>query len=290
MISIIIVTHNRITDVYDLLQHIGNFYRRELLSEVVVLDNASTPAIPPMMMNDVKVVWVRSEVNLGATGGRNYATTFATGDILVYFDDDAVVTDISVLQTISKTFDEGVGLVAFNILHYHNGMHQLNAFPHKKYNKYKAKKTFLTSFYAASGYAIKHEVWNKIGGYPTTFSIYMEEYDVAYQVIEAGYKIKFDADVVVHHKKSPRARTKREEFRLYWVNKALVAFKYLPLPYFITTVFMWSLFYLYKSNMHLKSWFHSWVFILMIPLNEKRNPISSKTYQYLKSVEARLWY
>jgi len=53
---------------------------------------------------------------------------------------------------------------------------------------------------------------------------------------------------------------------------------------------MWSLQYLKETGFHLPGFFNGWGKLFAIPGKEKRTPIVKKTYQYLKQVNARLWY
>lgn len=289
-LSIILVTHNRTKDIDELLIDIDALNHKSLISNAVILDNGCSP---PLLKRELSVTatWLRSETNLGATGGRNLATNYATGDILVYFDDDVNITDKDILIKILNSFsDDSCGLVAFNVLYKSTMKAQLDAFPHK-YLKYGDLKSFKTYFYAACGYAIKRLVWEKIGGYPENFYIYQEEYDLSYRLIEAGYSIIYNSDIVILHKKSPEShRTLTEETKLNWINKGRVAFKYLPKKYFYSSVVMWFFEFIKKSKFNFKESFHAIKTISKIAHTENRTPISKKSLEYLKNVKARLWY
>jgi len=93
------------------------------------------------------------------------------------------------------------------------------------------------------------------------------------------------------HKESPLGRkTKKENMAMLWINKSKVAWRYLPLPYFITTAYLWSFEYLGKTRFDIIGWIQGWIDIMRIPSTEKRKPIKDSTREYLTSVEARLWY
>ena len=93
------------------------------------------------------------------------------------------------------------------------------------------------------------------------------------------------------HKESPEGRqTKSEKLKGMWVNKSKVAWRYLPVIYFFTTAFLWSLFFLMKSKFDLVGFVKGWTIIIEIPFKENRRTISNKTLAYLKQTEARLMY
>src|SRR4029077_20538363 len=109
--------------------------------------------------------------------------------------------------------------------------------------------------------------------------------------LDAGYAIRYDDRVVIWHKESPAGRlTRREQLRGMWVNKSKVAWKYLPLRFFCTTAFLWSLEYLKKSGWHAGGFFKGWGEVLRIPSTERRRPVGTAARAYLRRVKARLSY
>jgi GT2 family glycosyltransferase len=119
----------------------------------------------------------------------------------------------------------------------------------------------------------------------------MEEYDFSFRALNKGYCIKYDDSVTVLHKESPLGRTtKIEKLRMMWVNKTKVAWRYLPKKYFYTTVILWSLLFIRKTNFNWSYFVKGWKDIFKIRRTEERTPINNKALKYLKKTEARLWY
>jgi hypothetical protein len=75
-----------------------------------------------------------------------------------------------------------------------------------------------------------------------------------------------------------------------WVNKSKVAWKYLPLRFFYTTAFLWSLEYLKKSGWRFAGFFKGWGEVFRIPRSEKRRPVGPAARAYLQRVKARLHF
>jgi hypothetical protein len=75
-----------------------------------------------------------------------------------------------------------------------------------------------------------------------------------------------------------------------WVNKTKVAYRYLPIGYFVTTAFMWSIQFLKETNFNLSSFFKGWKSVLQIIKTEKRTPLKRSSLAYLQQTEARIWY
>lgn len=301
-ISIIIISYNRVEDTLALLHDIKRLNNTDtLLQDVVLVNNASTvdyTAIKTFSTttSTINIRYIESPENLGVARGRNFAIQFAKGDILAFFDDDVVIDDRDILIKIIHSFDKSsnereMGAVSFKVLYDSTGEIQANAFPHKNFATYKDKSFFLTSYFVGCAHAIKQTAWQQAGAYPEDFFYGMEEYDLSYRLLNKGYAISYNSSVVIRHKESPLGRKpKSEKLRMMWVNKSKVAWKYLPLLYFISTVIMWSGEYLIKTGFSLRNFLKGCKAIAAIPFTEKRTGLKRNTMHYLRLVKARLWY
>ncbi len=300
-LSFIIVTYNRSKDALELLQNISSLSRsRELLEDVIVVNNASTEdysSVKKFNEPGLPVVYVEANENLGVTKGRNYALQFAKGEIIIFLDDDAVLQNsdalINVLDAFKKPGFENrpVGVVSFKVLYYVNLQLQKNALPHKQFDAYKDKSQFFTYYFAGGAHAIKRKVLEEVGNLPAEFFYGMEEYDLSYRIIDKGYCIKYDSSIIMLHKESPLGRKpKSDKQRMMWVNKAKVAYRYLPKIYFYSTSIMWSIEYFIKAGFDLAGWFDGWKQIFKISEKERRTKLKESSLEYLRKVKARLWY
>ena len=97
--------------------------------------------------------------------------------------------------------------------------------------------------------------------------------------------------MTIEHKESRDGRVPDDaKLRLQWVNKSAIAWRYLPLRYFVTTALMWSLEYVRRVRGHPRSYLRAWADVLRIPFDESRRPIGPQALAYLRRVDARLWY
>lgn len=301
-ISIIIITYNRPDDLADLLQDILKLTHLHLLKEVIIINNCSHVSYKVVeniidRKNHISFKYIEAKENLGVSRGRNFASSLASGDIFFYVDDDTNLKQIETLQNVLDAFtnsalgERKTGIASFKVLYSANGKVQENAFPHKNYNRYKEQHQFLTYYYAGCAHAISREAWLQAGEYPSNFFYGMEEYDLAFRVLNHDYSIIYKDSVVVHHKESPQGRTSSEEkIRMMWVNKTTVAYKYLPIQYFYSTALMWSMEYLKRTGFNFNGFIFGWQQVAKIPSKEKRQLIKTSTITYLKKVQARLWY
>jgi GT2 family glycosyltransferase len=272
-----------------------------LLEEVIVVNNSSTedytdvrefirssPGLPFRYMD--------APENLGVARGRNYALKKGHAPVVIMLDDDAVLQNMDCLVQLVKEFEtvnteRPKAIVSFKVLYYDTLKMQINALPHKRFDEFRDKSFFETYYYAGGAHAIKRAVIEELGSYPDDFFYGMEEYDLSYRVLEAGYSIVYSDKIVMLHKESPLGRKPKEEkLRMMWVNKSKVAYRYLPKRYFYSTAIMWSLQYLKMTGFNLGGFFKGWGEVWKIGNKEKRTPIGKETINYLRRVKARLWY
>jgi len=302
-LSIVVITYNRPEDALALAENISRLQGLSAwVEEVIIVNNHSSLSYAALesfiaQHPEVPFKYFASTENLGVSRGRNYAIQQSRAPILVFLDDDALFQNANALSAIVAIFGEEesagrkTGIAAFKVYYYATMELQENAFPHKRFVERKDWPHFETAYFSGCAHAIRRSVFVEAGYYPENFFYGMEEYDLSYRALEAGYHLCYDDRVVVLHKESPGGRlTPREKLRGMWVNKSKVAWKYLPKVYYFTTAFLWSLQYLRKSGWDVAGFRRGWREIGQIPGTEKRRPLGKEALRYLRRVKARLSY
>jgi len=282
-----------------LLENIATLERKdELLEEIIVVNNNSSTDYSSVVNyihnnKSLPINYLNSNENLGVAKGRNFAIQHAKAPILVMLDDDAELENKNALEKIVNTFQQqhNLAIASFKVKYYSTLQMQINAFPHKKFHQKKDLHFFETYYFAGGAHAIKKEAMEAVGGYPTDFFYGMEEYDLSYKLISTGYKIVYTDEIVMLHKESPEGRSPhKEKMKMLWVNKSKVAWRYLPGIYFVSTTLMWSIEYLVKSKFDIIGFLNGWKTIFSTIPSEKRTLLNKEKINYLKQLEARLWY
>jgi GT2 family glycosyltransferase len=302
-LSVLIVTFNRPNDLLDLLQSMARQeHVDDALEEVLILDNGTTADYADTWKfadahPDLRVRVIRSEENLGAPAGKNVLMREARGEVFLFLDDDIVLPAQHDLRKLTNVFDAeffrdaDAGLVQVRVAYYDTKEIQKSAYPHKRRIPDSEDGPFLTSFFAGGATLIRREAVEKAGLYPEDFFYGMEEYDLSYRLIEAGYSIGYDPSITIEHKESPSGRLgDHVKLRRQWVNKSVVAWRYLPRRYALTTAVMWSIEYVRRVKGHPLTYLRAWWDVLKIPFTVRRTPIGRQASTYLRSVRARLWY
>jgi GT2 family glycosyltransferase len=92
----------------------------------------------------------------------------------------------------------------------------------------------LTSTFIGAGHAIRREVFEKCGLYPEDYFYGVEELDLSFRIIDAGYRILYFPSVQVLHKQVNTGRvTNQEKWIMSYRNRLLTAYKYLPMKYVV---------------------------------------------------------
>ena len=180
--------------------------------EVIVVDNASS---------DGSVDWVRAahpevrvvslDANRGFTGGNNAGAAIATGDTLVFLNNDTVV-EPGWLQALVGGLDlsSGFALASSRIVYMHapdtidsagDGFIRWGG-AYKRFHGAPASEALDTTevFGVCGGAcAVRRRVFEELGGFDDTFFFSHEDVDLSYRARLRGYRCRYVASAVVHH-------------------------------------------------------------------------------------------
>lgn len=230
-VSLLIISFNRASELQDAVAS----GRGRGFDEVVVLDNGSSPPLPPID----GTIWVRSEVNLGATGGRNEIVKHSTGDILVFLDDDAVLRSPSDVEHIRESFsaDEGLAVVA-GLVRREGGEVVDFEFPFRKVSDVDRPRP--APYFLEGLVAIRRTAWEHAGGYHVELFYAHEAIDLAIRLMKTNWGIRYDPELAIEHRPSSSGReTSGEVFGRRLGNRIVYARRHLPLPIAVVHVSIW---------------------------------------------------
>lgn len=295
-LSFIIVTYQR----NELLQQcLASIYVQKNLPqpyEVIVINNGGD--LDLVAPEDANVIFMleHSPDNLGVAGGRNLGMQRASGDYLIFIDDDAVWKTENEVAKFVEIFDQNPKCGAIAVKSYDPHSQQVIEFelphPNKEYAKNLSRKAEVPYFYGV-GHAIRASAIQEIGDYPVRYFYSMEEIDLSLRLIDKGYRLIYDPMIGVYHYQSKLGRSVLGID--YWyrnaLNKCRMAFRLLPFRYVFSTLFIWSGYIFLKTRnplVVLKVWWDLWRERKL--LRQERQPIKPRTVQYLRRIGARLWY
>ncbi len=210
--SIIIVHYTGLDLLRDCLSSVLGTEARQ--AEVIVVDNASTDhctlALQPGFPS---VRFLQSEQNLGSSGGWNLGARAARGRILVFLNDDVVVTAGWLTELENAVTEASVGCASSLALSMDqpdriNSAGGVSDFLGFGFNRAvdQPEATFDPSdppplfFAVGTSLAIRREVFQAVGDFDPSYFMYADDHDWSWRARVAGYAIVLALRSRVYHK------------------------------------------------------------------------------------------
>jgi GT2 family glycosyltransferase len=237
LISLITINYNQLKITAEFIESTKNLTYPNY--EIIVVDNNSSkdPSEYLRSLNpQIKVI--RSEQNLGFSGGNNVGIKAAKGEYFFIVNNDTEVTP-HLLHKLLEPFelDSSIGVVSPKIRYFSDpniiqyaGFSSIN--PYTGRNKtigYKQEDVgqFDTPGYTAYAHGaamlVKREIVEKVGFLPEIFFIYYEELDWSANIHKAGYKIYYQPEALIYHKES-MTMGKESLMKTYYFNRNRILF------------------------------------------------------------------
>lgn len=235
--SIIMLTHNQLEFTKKCIESIRNYTK--LNYEIIIVDNASSDETVKYLeeQNDLKIIF--NSENVGFAKGNNQGYKIATGDTILFLNNDVVVTSNWLESILNTLYDEKntgiVGPVTNNISgeqkifvsYDQNSLNGLEDFAesNRLNNLGKKKKVLRLVGFAL---ACKKTVLEEIGLFDETFGIgNFEDDDLCLRALAKGYDLKIALDSFVHHFGSVTFRNIKVDYKkLMQNNQAIIQKKW----------------------------------------------------------------
>jgi GT2 family glycosyltransferase len=156
--------------------------------------------------------------NVGVPAGRNIATRMGDAPYVIALDNDAEFADeeCALRAVAMMEADATLAAVAFRILIYDTREDDDSSWGYPGVLKALRDSSFFTSRFVGAGHAIRRSAFEAVGGYDDDLFFACEEMDLGLRLINAGYRIKYDAAIEILHKVSPEKRFRWSAGRLYY--------------------------------------------------------------------------
>ena len=233
-LSVVIPLHGGVEDITACLESLRAC--RDLLHEVIVVDNASTDGAAEAADAFDFVKLIRNDSNLGFSAACNIGANAASGGVLLFLNSDTVVPRAGLIRLAEALTRSGT--IAAAGPYTNNAGHLQQIAP--TYTSLDTLDLFAEDFAARDAedvdtdmlvgfcLAVKRSVWDEIGGFDERFGMGMfEDNDLSYRCRRAGYRLVVAAQSYVHHSGSRTLRRSGMDARaLFMSNHAKFAEKW----------------------------------------------------------------
>ncbi len=207
--------------------------------EIIVVDNAS-PTDDPTLIKDLypEVKLIRSSVNLGFAGGNNLGIANASGELLLFLNNDTEV-EPNFLEPLVSLFqqDSKVGIASPKIIYYdtdgliqYAGSKGINSWTGRSVTIGQLESdngqyniTVPTVLADGAAMMVPMEVIKKVGLMPELYFLYYEELDWCEMIKRAGYTCQYVGESTVYHKESVSVG-KSSVLKTYYMNRNRLLF------------------------------------------------------------------
>ena len=209
--------------------------QRGVEADVVVVGNGWEPSGLPAGVRGVAL-----PEDAGIPGGRNAGVPHAHGEILFFLDDDARLASDDALARIAAELDGGaIGLLQPRVAARGGGPGRRDWVPRLRVGD-PGRSSDVTAVWEGA-VAIPRHVFEQVGGWPAEFRHAHEGIDLAWRVLDEGYRVRYAGNIVVEH--PPQAAPMPHDYSLYFGarNRVWLARRHLPLPLGVIYVLMFAL-------------------------------------------------
>jgi GT2 family glycosyltransferase len=209
--------------------------QRDVETDVVVVGNGWAPEHLPDRVRGVHV-----RIDEGIPAGRNAGVPHTRGGLLFFLDDDASLRDDDALAQVAARFaaEPDLGLLQLRVAPRAGGEPLRDWVPRLRVADRDRSGDVTVVWEGAV--AIRRSVFDAVGGWPGEFRFVHEGIDLAWKVMDAGYRVAYAGDVVALH---PVTGAPPHGYSAYFGarNRVWLARRHLPLPLAVPYVGIFAL-------------------------------------------------
>lgn len=246
LVSFITITYNGFNDTCELIESLQT-HVKSVSYEIIVVDNASKNNEARTIGDKYPFVTaIRSEKNLGFSGGNNLGIRQARGEYIFLINNDTYVIDDKLSQLVDRLkankniaalspklkYAEPPFLVQFAGFTPLTSVTLRNSTIGSGESDETLYNTALpTPYLHGAALMIKREVIDRVGMMPEIFFLYYEELDWCTHITKAGYELWYDPAWCVYHKES-RSTGNESPLKICYMtrNRLLYAWRNLEFP------------------------------------------------------------
>lgn len=175
----------------------------ESIDDILVIDDGSSPHLVPLSKTLPRRTRVLSRpTSFGPCAARNLGLRECRQDLVLFFDDDAWPIE-GELTIVEEAFadDPALAAIGFRIL---------------VSDRCESGGAF--NVFVACGAAARRSALLSVGGFPEDYGFYVEESDLSFRLMDAGYRVETWTTPTVRHQKASEGRDPADMLQRLVIN------------------------------------------------------------------------
>ena len=213
--------------------------QRRVRTQLVLIENGvSSPPADLERPSELADLLIVLRENVGIPAGRNIGAASTDAGLVMFLDDDAELLDPEMLASVVARFqaDPRLGAMAIRLVD-ESGLTQRRHVP--RLGARSAARSGPVTYFVGGACVVRTAAFRQVGGFDARFFYSMEESDLAWRLLDAGWSIWYSADLRAFHPRSTPARH-LDYARLTARNRLWMAWRSLPVPFTIAYLTTWT--------------------------------------------------
>lgn len=209
-VDVVVLSWNRLQHTLACVQSVER--QRGAAPRLWIVDQGSEPGqLDALKQATEGQDWIHVEelgTNVGVPAGRNLGMSLGQAPHIAVLDNDAVLADPDALTKVAERFESGpdLGAIGFQIRSAQTDEVERLTWGYPRSLWDRRAESFLTTRFIGAGHALRRQALARTHGYDEKLFFVWEELDLSYQLIAAGYHIRYDPAIVVLHEAAPEQR------------------------------------------------------------------------------------
>lgn len=261
--------------------------------ELIVVDNNPEQFDRTTLLSRfhrAQVLW--DGANKGVVA-RNLGFAAARGNYIVLLDDDVFVQTPAFLDIIGARFDADPRLGAVTVSKHVRGdtRRRVDLIPHTD-KAVDLTRPFETFRFVGGCVGFRAEALKQTGGFLPDFFYGLEEIELSYRLIDAGWQILYEPAVVCEELEHPAGRRPKRQVQAdRLTNKLIISFLHMPSPqiwinFLAFPPYAW---FFARGEMDVALALRQFAAWLRKPGRPRRRPIRAEARNYIRACGGSLW-
>lgn len=291
--SIVILTYAREAILTAMLARLAGYLSGRSDYELLLVDNnieAASRSAQLAPFHAAKLIWDGRNKGVAA---RNLGIDVARGDYVILLDDDVFVDTPDFLDRFAALFEDEPRLGAVTTRKYVRGetRRRLDLIPHTD-KSVDLTKPFHTFRFVGGCVGFRAQALREVGGFLPDFFYGLEEVELAYRIIDGGWTIRYEPDIVSEELEHPAGRRPKREVQTdRLANKYIITYLRMPQPWLLLNMVAFTPYLLYFARGEASvsgaiRQFSAW---LRREDRPRRRPIGKAATRYIRECGGSIW-